>query len=106
LDSKLDVTKVFAPELIQEEMQWSVAQLAASPMARGAVPPAQFDRALTRIVGALDPSILEVVAAPEKFADEPQRRCSSMLAFYQAVAEQPASARTILLRGMFQSSDE
>jgi hypothetical protein len=106
LDSKLDVTKVFAPELIEEEMAWGLAQLEAPPNTRAAVASAQFERALTPIAEALDPAILEVIGAPEKFSNEPERRCNSMLAFYQAVAEQPASARATLLRGMFQSGDE
>ncbi|MBM0104705.1 ATP-dependent Clp protease proteolytic subunit [Steroidobacter sp. S1-65] len=106
LDSKLDVTKVFAPELIEEEMQWSLSQLAASPVPRATVSAGQFQQALLPVAEALDPSILDVVAAPEQFADEPHRRCTSTLAFYEAVASQPATARAILLRGMFQSGDE
>lgn len=105
MDSKLNVGNVFSPELIQEELAWGLAQLEATPSAREAVTSAQFQRALAPIAEALDPSILEVIAAPDKFAEEPQRRCSSILSFYQAVAEQPASSRAILLRGMFQSGD-
>ncbi|WP_116809225.1 hypothetical protein [Steroidobacter cummioxidans] len=105
LESKLDGTKVFAPELIQEELDWGLAQLEASPPARAAVAGALFDQALKPVAVAIGPSMLEVVAAPDKFANEPERRCNSTLAFYQAVAEQPPSERAILLRGLFQSRD-
>jgi hypothetical protein len=106
LDSKLDVTKVFSRELIEEEMKWGLSQLEASPRVRETVPAAQFEKALEPIANVLDQSILQVIAAPEQFTDEPARRCTSMLAFYEAVAAQPSGARAVLMRGMFQAEKE
>lgn len=102
LDSKLDVTKVFPSELIKEEMNWGLAQLNAQPLRRAAIAQAQFEAALAPLTETLDESILQVIAAPEDFIDQPKRRCDAMLAFYEAVAAQPARPRSVLLRGMFQ----
>jgi hypothetical protein len=103
LEARLDVTKVFPPELVQEEFNWGLAQLKTQPVARPAVTQAQFGAALEPLTEALDPWVLQVVGAPDDFVDQPKRRCDAMLAFYQAVAAQPAKPRSVILRGLFQS---
>ena len=105
LEAKLDATKVFSKDLVQEELNWGLNALRSEPIAKPMPSQEEVDSAFASIWTHLPEPYLQVVAAPNDFVDQPKLRCDAMFSFYEAVAELPASSRATVLRAMFQTDE-
>jgi ATP-dependent protease ClpP protease subunit len=105
LEAKLDATKVFSAELVQEELRWGLNVLNNEPIAKPMPSQEEVNSAFASIWTHLPEPYLQVVAAPNDFVDQPKLRCDAMFSFYEAVSELPASSRATALRAMFQTDE-
>jgi len=101
LSSQLDITKVFPPELVQRELDWTLDVLKGPMIPRAPVDAAAFDAALEPLLEILPAEQLVALGYPEAFADQPGFMCEATLNLYQAALVMPEPDRSFLLRGMF-----
>ncbi len=104
LAGQLNVAQVLSPRLVQREQDWALAVLAAEKLVeRPPVDNESFNASMSRATSTLPSDVLDVVAAPENFRDQPRRQCDATIALYERIMEQPEDDRHLLLRGMFQA---
>lgn len=104
LAGQLNVAQVLPADLMRREQDWALGVLKADSLAtRPPVDPQEFRVTMDSTTSTLPQEVLDVVGAPEKFQDQPERQCKSMVALYDRIMELPADDRHLLLRGMFQA---
>jgi hypothetical protein len=104
LAGQLNVAQVLSPNLVQREQDWALAVLKAEKLVeRASVDDDAFNASMTEATATLSAEVLDVVAAPERFRDQPRRQCDATIALYERIMAQPQENRHLLLRGMFQA---
>lgn len=99
----LDITKVFPPQLLQRELDWTLSVLAGSLTPQSPVSEVQATAAIEPLLAALDPQYIMVAADLEAYADDPGLQCDASIHFYDAVMALSERNQSITLRAMFQS---
>ena len=104
LAGQLNIAQVLAPQLVQREHDWALDVLKAESLVeREPVDALEFDRTMADATSRLAPGVLEVVAAPDDYDDQPGRQCEAMIRLYDHILKLPPAQRHLLLRGMFQA---
>jgi len=95
---------VLSPKLVQREQDWALAVLNAEKLVeRPPVDNEAFNASMQEATATLPSDVLDVVAAPQRFRDQPQRQCEATIALYERIMSRPEGDRHLLLRGMFQA---
>jgi hypothetical protein len=104
LAGQLNVAQVLSADLVQREQDWALGVLKAEKLEeRPPVDAQRFRHTMDQTASTLPQGVLDVVGAPEKFRDQPERQCAATIALYDRIMELPADDRHLLLRGMFQA---
>jgi hypothetical protein len=104
LAGQLNIAQVLSPDLVQQEHDWALGVLRADALVeRAPVDADEYDQTMADAMSGLPSGAIDVMAAPEQFAKEPNRQCDATLALYERIADLPDAKRHLLLRGMFQA---
>jgi len=104
LDSQLNIVATLPKAVVEQELVFMQALFSTDPRRdAGSLSKSQAENALTPVLAKLSQQQLKVIGDPSSASADPQLRCTSMLAYFDGVAQLPPPKRRLALRAMFQS---
>jgi hypothetical protein len=103
MQGRLNITQALSPDLARREQDWVMAVLERDKLEpRAAVDAGDFQAAIVHATDSMPQERLDAVSDPVSYGDQPKLQCEATIDLYDRVLAQPAPARHLLLRGMFE----
>jgi hypothetical protein len=103
MQGRLNITQALSPDFARREQDWAVAVLGRDKLEpRAAVDADDFQAAIVHATESMAQERLDAINDPVKYGDQPNLQCEATIDLYDRILAQPAPARRLLLRGMFE----
>jgi hypothetical protein len=98
--NQLDTFGTLPKEITEKEMAWKMEALASEPRAGSRPQSDLVTRSIREAVSRMPPQLIEVVANPERFANEPKLMCDADIALLEKALSLPPTLRAAALDGL------